>query len=546
MRAIWFVFRLILSERRVALLRGAALGALVLALGAALLGLSGWFVTAAAAAGLAGSGAVFDVFRPSAMVRFLALGRAAARYGERLLTHDATLRALETLRLRVLGSYLTAPYPRMIRIRGAQAVNRLMADIDALDGVPLRLVLPVAAGLAVQALAFAVIWALAGLALALWIALGWSLGAALVFGLSLRGATGLSRRAEAAAQAVRSRLIDLIRARRDLAVYGRLTLQKAHVEAAEVRRVALRRDLDRIERQSGAAFAALGALVGAGALAIGLVLAQAGALSPALAAMGFLAALALAETVMPLRRAAADFGRMAEAARRLRRDLARPAEAMGHATATGRQGLAIRNLVLDRPAGGLRLVMGLSIEVQPGEMVALTGASGSGKSTLLLAAAGLHPVAGGEILVGGLRVGDWDEAALRAVLTLVPQRSALLSGTVAEALRLAAPGADDTALWQALKATRLGHVLERRGGLEMRLGPRGEGLSGGEARRLVLARAILRRPSVLLLDEATEGLDEATAGRVLQGIRNYLPEAAILIASHRGAETALADRVVAL
>jgi ATP-binding cassette subfamily C protein CydC len=152
------MFRLILLDQRSAMLRGAALSVVVLARGAALLGLSGWFITAAAAAGLAGTGAVFDVFRPSAMVRFLALGRAAARYGERMLTHEATLRALESLRLRVLSAHLTAPYPRMIQARGAQALNRLTADIDALDGVPLRLVLPAMAGLAVQVMALIMLW----------------------------------------------------------------------------------------------------------------------------------------------------------------------------------------------------------------------------------------------------------------------------------------------------------------------------------------------------------------------------------------------------
>ena len=83
-------------------------------MGAALPGLAGWFITAAAAAGLAGMGAVFDVFGPSAMVRFFAPGRAAALYGERVLTHDATLRTQEVLRVRLLGGLIAAPYPRLI------------------------------------------------------------------------------------------------------------------------------------------------------------------------------------------------------------------------------------------------------------------------------------------------------------------------------------------------------------------------------------------------------------------------------------------------
>jgi ATP-binding cassette, subfamily C, bacterial CydC len=553
MTALWHIFRIIVRDQRVALLRGAALGIVVLLMGAALLGLSGWFITAAAAAGLAGLGTVFDVFRPSAMVRFLALGRTAARYGERLLTHDATLRALETLRLRLLHSYLTSPLQRMQMIRGPQALNRLMADIDALDGVPLRLVLPLCSALVVQLIAGIALWFLVTPTIALWITIGWTAGAGLVFWPSLVMATPLSRQREAAAQAFRSRLIDLIGSRRDLAVYGRLQHQVEAVTAAERRRLAI--PLDRVDRATGFGLSLLGTLVGAGTLWLGLQAAQQGLVQPAFAALAFFAALALFETVAPLRRAASDLGRMAEAARRVRRDLARPDDRRVDqpATATNREtapakgrALSIRDLRLLRQGGAERLIQGLGLDVAAGEMVALTGASGCGKSTILLSIAGLNPVAEGEIRVLGRSLAAWPEAALREVLTLLPQRSAIMAGTLRETLQLADPGQTDDLLWSVLKCVQLQAFVRERGGLDMRLGHLGEGLSGGEARRLALARALLRRPHVLLLDEPTEGLDDETARAVLAGIRAFLPQAAILTASHRAVEKAAADRVIAL
>jgi len=543
MRHLWPILRLIWRDQRGALLRGAVLMAVVLAMGAALLGLSGWFITAAAAAGLAGAGATFDVFRPSAMVRFLALGRAAARYGERLLTHDATLRALESLRLRVLAAHLTAAHDRMLRVRGAQALNRLTADIDALDGLPLRLALPVLAGGAVLVLALAGLWLLAGPMLALWIGGGYALGALAVTLGTARHMQPLSRRAEMAAQAFRTRLIDLIRAKGDLAIHGRLEAQLSAVQSAEDRRLALRAALDRAERRAGLGLSLVATLVAAGALALGLAAAQAGTLAPALGAMAFFAALALAEVLAPLRRALADFGRMVDAARRIGRDLAPPAPAPT-AAPRGTADLAVQDLRLTRPGGSV-LLDGLSLALHPGQTVALTGPSGSGKSTLLLALAGLHAPASGQVLLGGAPLGAWPEPALREVLTLLPQRSALMAGTVAEALTLAGP-APEADLWAALAAVRLDRVIAARGGLSARLGPRGAGLSGGEARRLALARAILRRPQVLLLDEPTEGLDDATARAVLSGIRAFVPRAAILIAAHRAAEIDFADRTIAL
>lgn len=544
MKPLWTILGYMWRDQRSALWRGAALMAVVLAMGTALLGLSGWFITAAAAAGLAGAGATFDVFRPSAMVRFLALGRAAARYGERLLTHDATLRALESLRLRVLGAHLSGSYDRMVRVRGAQTLNRLTADIDALDGLPLRLALPALSGLAVLVLAFAVLWALTGPALAMWIVGGYALGALWVARRSAGRMLALSRRAEMAAQAFRARLIDLIRARNDLAVYGQLERHRQAVQRAEDRRLALRGSLNRAERQAGLELSLLATLVASGALALGLIAAQTGTLAPALGAMAFFSALAMAEVLAPLRRALSEFGRMADAARRVGRQPSAIPLPTGAAPEVASR-LHVRDLVLTRPGGQTPIISGLSFDLQPGQTIALTGPSGSGKSTLLLAIAGMQYPVGGQILLGGIPIAQWSETALRSVLTLLPQRSALMAGTVAEALALAGP-ASDAELWDVLRAVRLDTVIAARGGLSARLGHRGAGLSGGEARRLAISRALLRRPQVLLLDEPTEGLDDPTARAVLAGIRSHLPQAAILLAAHRPAEIAFADRIIPL
>lgn len=556
MKALWHIFRLILRDQRISLTRGAVLSLVVLIMGAALLGLSGWFITAAAAAGLAGVGATFDVFRPSAMVRFFALGRAVARYFERILTHDATLRAIEGLRAKVLGGLIAAPYARMIRLRGAQSVSRLTADVDALDGVPLRLVLPVLAGAAALALGFVALWGFVGLPVAFWVSFGYLIGGALIFWQTTRKTARISRRVEAASQAFRARMIDLIASRGDLAVQGRLPAQAEFVLAAQGRKRTDQRRQDRHERIAGAALQTLAAVIAAGALGIGIAMAQAGITAPQFAALGFFAALALAETVAPLRRAAGDFGRMAEAARRVSRDLA--GGAVTTIPAPSKQGpphgpLRIEGVTLARAqsetprAGHATPIMdAVSFTVDAGETVALTGASGIGKSTLLLAVAGLHPVAAGRILLGDAPVEMVPEAALRGAVTLLPQRSGLMAGTVAEALRLAAPTASDADLWGALAAVQLADLVAGRDGLDMKIGARGAGLSGGEARRLALARALCRRPQVLLLDEPTEGLDRATAEAVLAGIRAFLPKTAILIAAHRAAEQAFADRIIAL
>jgi ABC-type transport system involved in cytochrome bd biosynthesis fused ATPase/permease subunit len=141
MRAFVQIARLLVRSAPWAIARGALLALLVLLMGSALLGLSGWFITAAGMAGLAGIGIAFDVFRPSAGVRFLALGRTAARYGERLLTHDATLRAIAALRIDLLRRQLGRGIRAMETLRSEAMLTRIVSDVDALDGIVLRLLL---------------------------------------------------------------------------------------------------------------------------------------------------------------------------------------------------------------------------------------------------------------------------------------------------------------------------------------------------------------------------------------------------------------------
>lgn len=538
------ILRMIWHDQRLPMLLGALLGFAVLAMGVALLGLSGWFISAAAIAGLAGSAATFNVFVPSALIRFLAFGRTAARYGERVMTHDATLRALEDLRVRLLRATLAAPLARMLALRGSETLNRMSADIDALDGVPLRLALPLAAGLSVMLAVLALLAWIVTPAVAVVVVGGWMLAAA-VIALGLRRTARASRLAEAAQQAFRTRMIDLIQARMDLAVYGELQAQVTHVMMAESRRQACRQTLDRADRWAGAGLVATGSIVAGLALFLGASGASRGDLPVPLVLVGVLAAVALGDAVAPLRRLISDHGRMASAARRVVGEL-RDEDPTVAPTSVAGVGISVRGLTLHRGDRAVLPVRGLAFDAGPGETVAICGPSGSGKSSLLFACAGLLAVPRGQVAVCGRDITDWQETSLRVTLALVPQRSAVLSGSVAEVLRLADPAAADDGLWRALDAVALDRVIRNRGGLSMRVGPRGEGLSGGELRRLVLARALLRRPAVLLLDEPTEGLEDRTARRVLEGIRVMLPEAAILMASHREAETAAAARIIQL
>jgi ATP-binding cassette subfamily C protein CydC len=545
MRHLILMMRILIQDEKTAFARGMTLSLVVLLMGVALLALSGWFITAAAAAGLIGLGTLFNVFAPSAMVRFLALGRTAARYGERLMTHDATLRALSNLRVKLLGGVLNAPFRKLEQLRTSQFLNRVTADVDALDGMALRLLLPSAAGLTTITLTALAVAMLVAPSIALVILLGYGVGPTLIFLTGQARADAPARRTEAGMQALRTRVIDLITVREELISFGQIHDAQAHAQSAATYQSRAQASVEAIERQTGFALEVMSWAVVSVALGLGASLAQTGDITAPQAAIGVFAALALSEAVAPVRRALSEIGRMRSAARRvlaLFTDATRPKNT--ETDLCKGSTLVATDLQVTRGSGGASLFAPLSFAVRPGQTVALTGRSGCGKSTVLLMARGQIAPSNGSMTYDTIPVSQIAPETLAQKIAMVPQRHALVAGTIAENLRLAASGASDQALWDALEATQLAQTLRRKSGLDTQLGFRGTGLSGGEARRLVLARALLCRPSVLLLDEPTEGLDSPLATRVLQGIRRALPDAAILMAAHRPEEVAVADIVI--
>jgi ATP-binding cassette subfamily C protein CydC len=195
----------------------------------------------------------------------------------------------------------------------------------------------------------------------------------------------------------------------------------------------------------------------------------------------------------------------------------------------------------------LPVLAGLSLTVEPGERIALLGMSGSGKSTLLAMIAGLVEPTAGRICMGGRPLGEIPASERLASISLLTQRTELFCDTIAGNLRVAAPEADDAQLWAALAMVEIdAKVRGLPGGLQARLGEGGSGLSGGEARRLTLARIVLKSAPVWLLDEPTAGLDEALAARVMANLMRKAGTATIIVATHHGREAAFAHRVMRL
>jgi len=184
-----------------------------------------------------------------------------------------------------------------------------------------------------------------------------------------------------------------------------------------------------------------------------------------------------------------------------------------------------------------------ALVLAPGEHMALMGPSGIGKSTLIEAIARLRP-ADGDIRIDGLPLAQWDETALRQRVALIGQRPQLLAGSIADNIRLGRPGATDAQVEDAARrACVLEFAQDLPQGLDTVLGSRGHGLSGGQAQRVALARLFLRDPGLILLDEPTAHLDDATQARVLDEILQFAAGRTLVLATHAPAVAARLPRV---
>ena len=528
------VLELYRSGDRKMFLSGISLALTTALAGVALLGLSGWFITASAIAGAAVATALaFDVFMPSAGIRLLALGRTASRYGERLATHDATLKVLAALRERLFRGWAAPGAARKLAMRPSRALFRLTIDVDALDSLYLRIIVP----------SFAAI----GTALAVSVALGFvhpllgigtgSLLLAAGLGIPLlasRRAEAFARRRAHSLEVLRSRAIDLAKGHTDLLMANRAGAQVSAVTAADQRLAQADRALNRIETDAGFAFGVASAALLAGALLVGAVLPARRTRGAPAAAFAVLLGMASLEPFAPLRRGAVELGRTLLAARRLAQRLG--GEAMDSMRRDPTQTDVAIRLQATSVAyeGRARPVLSeVSLEVRRGERIAVIGQSGAGKSTLLSLLAGELPAADGTI------------ETLSA--TLLTQRSELFADTLRGNLTLAQPDASDADMIAALRASGLDDFVRRLPlQLESRLGEGGAGLSGGQARRLALARVLLRDAPVWLMDEPTEGLDGATARDVMTRIEAGSTGRSLVIATHIRREAELADRLILL
>jgi ATP-binding cassette subfamily C protein CydC len=525
------------APRRAALVQ-ALLVAMVSALaGVALLALAGQGV----AAGLAAGG----IFGLAALVwvRPLVLLRPALRWGERMASHAAAFRALADTRVWFFRR-LAERMPGGIGMRGSgDLLGRVLGDVDALDRLYLGGILPAGAGLAVLV---AIVALLAGEP---WLMLlvGLPLALALVLPLLLAPAAArAARRAADRRGGLRAAVVDPLAGLEDTLAANAETRAMNRLHAADHELMHSQRSLAKRSAWAGAGGGLLAQLAVLAALGWGL------AGGPAAAGMVVLAlflSVAAAEALGLMPRAGAALASAGASARRLfeAADTPAPVAEPSHPVALPPSNeLVLQDITFGwRP--GAPVLEGLNLTLREGERVAILGPSGAGKSTLSALLTKLAAPQAGTIRLGGVDIAELSAADLRTRIVVLSQQARLFDDSVAANLRLAAPNAPDAALWRALaKAGIADHIRGLPEGLETRCGEGGTRFSGGEARRIALARALLPPAGLLILDEPTTGLDVAAERAFLATLATACEGRSLLLVTHRLTGAEPLDRVLRL
>lgn len=520
------------------------LGALAICFGIGLMTAAGYLISRAAE-----QPPILALTVTIVVVRFLGLARPLARYLERISSHDVALRSLARIRTRFYERIEPLAPAQLEGYRRGELLNRLVADVDALQGLyPRGIGPPLVAVLSVGAavVAAAIVLPLAAVILAAGLLVGGVVAPLIAWALG-----GSSARRQAAARGeLTADLVEILRGAPELVAYGREDDAMTRVRAADAELVRLGR---RDALVAGAADALMILVAGAtvaGVLAVALNAHAAGTLDRVLVATLALLALASFDAVIPLPGAARELSGVLSAGRRvldtvepepLVRDPADPRPRPSARAPVVLEGVTAR-YGAEEP-----VLRGFDLRLVPGRRVALVGPSGAGKTTVLnLLLRFLDPVVG-RVTIGGHDLREYRQEDVRATFALAGQDAHLFDSTIRENLCLARPGAEEAELWAVLQRARLGEwVASLPAGLDSRVGEEGTMLSGGQRQRLVLARALLAGAPVLLLDEPTAHLDPATAEALMEDVLNAASDRAVLLVTHRPEGLERMDEIVAL
>lgn len=514
-----------------------------------LLFLSGWLLAGAAFAGAAGMAAqqAFNMMLPAAGVRFFATLRILSRYAERLVTHDTALQLIDALRAWTYGKLAPLAPAGVNDKRGGDLLSRFVTDTDQMGQYYTDTLLPfvragvccaVAIGITTIFLKTAAVWLIA---------------ASLVCGVAVPFVTGrlsdaLLARVATEQGVQQADLAETLQSLGDYLTLGAAERQQEHILRQQRALMAAQRKLAALE---GAAKGIITLCATGTTLAVLISAVEAfqnHALSLPEVPMLVLGSLATFDVLAPLPAARQTWGRIRLAATRLHAACAVsplvPTPAIP-AQAQPPYNLKLDNVSFRYPETHQWILHKASLSIRQGERVALIGPSGSGKSSLISVLFRFYPYQEGKISFSGMDLCAFQAETLAQNISVAAQNFHLFNGSLRDNLLLAAPHATEADLRDALRVVQL-HAFVARApqGLDTLIGNDGLKLSGGQAKRLTIAQALLRKTPWLILDEPTEGLDAETETALMTSLLKARPDATLLCITHRRAVLPFMDRAI--
>ena len=510
---------------------------MILGLGSSmgLLTVSGWFLAATAIAGL---GTLFNFFYPSASVRGLAIGRTVMRYFEKIVTHDATFRILSKLRVQVFEKIIPLSPAVLNRYRNSDLLNRLVSDVDTLDSLYLRLLAPFFTA-ALVIIAMTIGLSFVNIPLALGLGLFLLILLMIIPTVFYRLGQEFGERLIQARATYRTQFLEFIQAQAELLLFNAEDKLKENMSATEK---TWQEDQAKEAKLSG--FSTALVLFLNGLLISGMLWFASNAdfgtdeYHTAYIALFTFAALAAFEIIMPLGAAFLHIGQVIAAAERVTEIIEQKplVEFNGNEEfETKVRLISAKDLSFSYPGQETLVLKNLTLDLEQGQKIAILGKTGSGKSSLLQLLVRNYDANQGELLLAEKPISAYSEETLRRQICFLTQRVHVFSDTLRQNLQFAsADEISDEKMIEVLHQVGLSKLLEQEGkGLNLWLGDGGRPLSGGEQRRLGLARILLNNAPILLLDEPTEGLDRETERQILRLILQHAENKTLIMVTHR-------------
>jgi ATP-binding cassette subfamily C protein CydC len=510
---------------------GAALSLGALAAGLALMGNAGRYVAVAVLGGV--------LLVPLAL-QVTGVARVILRYMERVFTHEATFRALARLRVWMFAGLAKSAAGGLGLRHAGDVLARLVNDVEALDGLYLRISVPLLGALLILPVLAVVLWR--ETAVSLLVLLPFLFVAFYLPWRAARLAEKNAGKAGLAMAGLRSAALDTLTGLREIKIFAAEGRMLAAVQAREAALLAAQRELT----GQASAVNAAGFLAGQAAVLIAILLGFFSG-APVAVLVAVFVVIAVFEAVNGLPRAGLLYGQASAAASRVVAAAEAPPpvpDPVKPAALPAGTAIAFEH-VSARYGDDLPFVFqDLSLQLPAGSRTAILGPSGAGKSTIAALLLKVLAPAAGQIRLGAVDLAALPAEAVRARIAYLSQATHLFADTIRNNLKLGDPGADDARLWAALDAAQIAETIRALPeGLSTYLGEGGNTLSGGQGRRLALARTLLSAAPILVLDEPCAGLDAATEAEFMKVLNNATAGRTVVLIVHRLTGVEQLDRI---